>query len=64
MPKFMLASEAARVLGISPDMVVLHEKNGKLPCQKTVGGVRLFDSRDVEEFLAKRQAAKKKKAQK
>jgi excisionase family DNA binding protein len=44
----LLTSEAARVLGVSPDTVRLWERIGRLPAVKTDRGVRLFNRADVE----------------
>lgn len=50
----MTTGEAARVLGLSPDMVRLLERNGRLPAQRTANGLRLFRRVDVEGLAAAR----------
>jgi len=46
----MTTGEAARVLGLSPDMVRLLERDGRLPAQRTTNGLRLFRRGDVEKL--------------
>ena len=55
-PPFLLTSEVARVLGVTPETVRHWERVGRLPAQKTSTGVRLFDRRDVERFARAREA--------
>jgi excisionase family DNA binding protein len=50
----MTTGEAARVLGLSPDMVRLLERDGRLPAQRTTNGLRLFRRGDVEKLAATR----------
>jgi excisionase family DNA binding protein len=50
----MTMGEAARVLGLSPDMVRLLERDGRLPAQRTTNGFRLFRRGDVEKLAAER----------
>lgn len=50
----LLPSDVAALAHVSPRAVVQWERDGKLPAQKTPGGVRLFKRSDVESFLAKR----------
>jgi excisionase family DNA binding protein len=52
----LLTSEAARVLGVTPDTVRRLERLGKLPAKKTARGVRLFARDDVERLAQERQA--------
>jgi excisionase family DNA binding protein len=47
--------DAARVLGLSPDMVRNLSKSGRLPTLKTVSGRRLFRRGDVERVAAERE---------
>ena len=54
----MTASDAGRILGVSVDMVRVLAKNGELPFQSTVGGVRLFRRADVEALGRRRERAK------
>lgn len=53
----MTTSEAARVLGLSPDMVRWLEREGRLPAQRTTNGFRLFRRGDVEKLAAERARA-------
>ncbi|HTP27954.1 MAG TPA: MerR family DNA-binding transcriptional regulator [Anaeromyxobacteraceae bacterium] len=50
----MTTSEAARVLGLSPGMVRLLEREGCLPAQRTTNGQRPFRRGDVEKLAAER----------
>ena len=53
--KFLLASEAARELGIAAQTVRDMEKAGKLPAAiKTAGGVRLFHRAAVRRLRLQR----------
>jgi DNA-binding transcriptional MerR regulator len=55
---FVMASEAARILGRSPDSVKNYADRGLLPAIKTSRGVRLFLKSDV---LALRSQAQKRR---
>lgn len=46
--RFVLTSEAARILGVSAQSVRQWERLGRLHATKTAGGVRLFARSDVE----------------
>jgi len=50
----LLTSDVARILDCSTDNVRLLERSGQLHADKTEGGVRLFDRRDVERFARER----------
>jgi len=50
----MTASDAARILGVSVDMVRLLAKSGALPFKSTIGGVRLFRRADVVDLARRR----------
>jgi excisionase family DNA binding protein len=50
----MTSGEAARVLGLSADMVRWLEREGRLPAQRTTNGFRLFRRCDVERLSAER----------
>jgi excisionase family DNA binding protein len=54
----MTATDAGRILGVSVDMVRVLARNGDLPFQSTVGGVRLFKRADVD-ALARARAQRK-----
>ena len=58
MQEIFCTSDTAKFLDVSPDAVRLYERSGKLPAIRTVGGVRLFDRRDVEKFAAARKTKK------
>jgi excisionase family DNA binding protein len=47
-------SDAARVLGLSPDSVRVLSDNGRLPAMRTVSGRRLFRRGDVDRLAAER----------
>jgi excisionase family DNA binding protein len=57
---WMLGTDAARVLGVSPDRVKQIANEGGLPALR-VGrrGVRVYRREDVERLAAERQAAKR-----
>jgi excisionase family DNA binding protein len=55
---YFTTSEAARVLGVSSDMVRIYERTGRLPAIRTAGGYRLFAQRDVERVAQQRAARK------
>jgi excisionase family DNA binding protein len=50
----MTTGEAARMLGLSTDMVRLLERDGHLPAQRTTNGFRLFRCGDVEALKTER----------
>ena len=56
MKKYLSAADAARLLGVVPATVRQMERDGRLPAQRTAGGMRLFHRKDVERFLAERAA--------
>jgi excisionase family DNA binding protein len=47
-------SDAARVLGLSPDSVRVLSDSGRLPAMRTVSGRRLFRRSDVDRLAAER----------
>ena len=54
---YLAASDAARVLGITPATVRLMVKRGDLKlATSTESGIRLFRRKDVEQLAAKRAA--------
>jgi excisionase family DNA binding protein len=54
----MTSSDAARILGLSSDMVRLLARRGALPiAARTIGGVRLFRREDVERVARDRAGA-------
>jgi len=46
--KFLLVSEAARILNRSAESVREYERSGKLPAHRSPSGVRLFRESDVQ----------------
>jgi excisionase family DNA binding protein len=47
---FLSRTEVARILGVSPNTVSRWAREGRLPCQLTLGGHRRFDRRLVEDI--------------
>lgn len=56
-PDLILVTEAARLLGVSPGMVRVWERCGRLPALKISRGVRLFDRTDVVRLAQDRATA-------
>jgi len=54
----LTVSDAARVLNRSADTVRTYERQGKLPAQRTRGGLRLFKASDVERLANQLRAQK------
>lgn len=50
----LLTGQVAKILDLSPEMVRVLERRGKLAALKTVGGVRLYDLGDVERLREQR----------
>jgi DNA-binding transcriptional MerR regulator len=48
----LTVADAARILDRSSDSVRAYERRGRLPAQRTAGGVRLFRLEDVERLRA------------
>jgi len=48
---FLTRSEVSRMLGVSPNTVTRWAREGRLPCQVTLGGHHRFDRAVVEEIL-------------
>jgi excisionase family DNA binding protein len=59
----MTVMEAARILGLSPDMVRLLHKGGRLAALRTTRGVRLFRRADVEHLAAERRKERERRLQ-
>jgi excisionase family DNA binding protein len=55
----LVVSDVARLLGLTPDAVRYHERAGRLPAQRTPGGVRVFRREDVEKFKTLRKHERK-----
>lgn len=47
---FLTRSEVSRLLGVSPNTVTRWAREGRLPCQVTLGGHHRFDRELVEEL--------------
>lgn len=54
MEQLLSTADAARLLGVVPATVRLMERDGRLPAQRTAGGMRLFRLDDVERLVAER----------
>jgi excisionase family DNA binding protein len=54
MTALLTKADAAKILGVTPATVAEMERAGKLPAQRTVGGVRLFRDDDVRRLAAER----------
>jgi excisionase family DNA binding protein len=51
---FLTTSDAARLLGVSADMVRCYERTGRLAALRTAGGVRLFTRQEVNRLVQAR----------
>jgi excisionase family DNA binding protein len=47
---FLTRSEVSKLLGVSPNTVTRWAREGRLPCQVTLGGHHRFDREVVEEL--------------
>ncbi len=54
MANLLTTLEAAKILGVSVDTIRLWERIGKLPAERTSGGIRLFTREAVEKLAADR----------
>ena len=62
MSEHLLGTTAAALrLGVSAEYVRILERKGKLPAEKTVGGYRIFRSKDVDRLKREREQAKTQK---
>jgi len=59
MTKKLLTADAAHILRVTPKTVHLMVATGRLRCERTVSGVRLFDEGDVQQLEVKRAAHRK-----
>jgi excisionase family DNA binding protein len=62
MTELMIASDVAKLIGVTPATVRTWADAGRLPALRTVSGMRLFDRHDVEHLARERQAASDRKA--
>jgi len=53
----MTPADAAKVLGLSPEMITKLANQGRLESVRTVGGYRLFWATDVRKLRAQRRKA-------
>jgi DNA-binding transcriptional MerR regulator len=58
MAKFLMVSEAARVLKVAGQTVRDLERRGVLTAIRTPTGVRLFSSEDIQRLASEREAKK------
>jgi excisionase family DNA binding protein len=49
-PEFLTRAGVARLLGVSPNTVSRWAREGRLGCQKTLGGHRRFDRSAIEQL--------------
>jgi excisionase family DNA binding protein len=54
---FVLTTEAAEIIGVSPDTIRVWERSGRLPAHKTSRGVRLFGRADCIRLAQNREIA-------
>jgi len=52
-PELIARSEVAELLGVSPNTVTRWAREGRLPCQVTLGGHHRFDRELVEQLRQK-----------
>src|SRR6266511_2234720 len=51
--RYLLGSEVAELLHVSPKTVARWAKEGKLPCMRTLGGHRRYPEREIQELRDK-----------
>ncbi len=56
MDEMLMTADAARVLDVTPAMIRLLERQGKLKAVRTMSGVRLFPRAEVMRVRAERDA--------
>ena len=49
-PAFLTTSEVSKMLGVSPNTVTRWAREGRLPCQVTLGGHHRFERDAIEEI--------------
>jgi excisionase family DNA binding protein len=54
----LTVGDAAAILGLSPDMVRVLHRQGRLAALRTPRGNRLFDRKDVEQLAIERSRSK------
>lgn len=50
-PEYLTRAAVARMLGVSPNTVTRWAREGRLPCQVTLGGHHRFERELVEQLL-------------
>ena len=48
---FLTRGEVARLLGVSPNTVARWARDGRIPCQMTLGGHRRFERNVIEDLV-------------
>jgi excisionase family DNA binding protein len=56
--ELLTVGDAAAILGLSPDMVRVLHRQGRLPALRTPRGNRLFKRKDVERLARERMRVK------
>ena len=51
--------DAAKIVGVSPQMIRVYEAAGKLRAMRTAGGIRLFFQEELEAFAKRRNEQRK-----
>jgi excisionase family DNA binding protein len=49
--EYLTRAQVAALLGVSPNTVARWARNGRIPCQMTLGGHRRFEQSIIEELL-------------
>ena len=57
MAVFLSANDAAKILGVTAQMVRLYERAGKLRALRTAGGMRSFSERKLKHSQKKEEAS-------
>ena len=55
----LTTNDVARLLDMAPATVLYYCKLGRLKCERTKSGIRLFDRKEVERFALNRQKSKR-----
>lgn len=59
--ELLTPSDAGKILGVSAHRVRQFSNEGRIPCYRTVSGVRLFWKGDIEDFKETRDALREAK---
>ncbi len=49
--RWLLTSDVAPLLGVSPKTIARWAREGKLPCQATLGGHHRFNEREMQDLV-------------